>query len=361
MSLIAAFSPDYATARARFREAVHGLHWQLETHAVGGRGPDGEELTIDIGSCPDRAVDKTVVVSSGVHGVEGFFGSAVQLALLQRWASEPPAGVRCVLLHGLNPYGFAWLRRGDQDNVDLNRNFLLPGEPYAGSPAGYAALDGLLNPPSPPSRWEPFTAKALWSIARHGMQRMRSTVAAGQYDFPQGLFYGGAAPTATHLLLSEHLPRWLQGSRSVAHLDFHTGLGKPGTCKLLINYPLSPRQRTWLVDWFGADSFESADHSSIAYDARGEFGRWCVSRKLADDYLFACAEYGTADPVKVLAGLRAENRSFHWGEPSAAATTHAKQRLKELFCPASEAWRTQVLQHGIGLVERAIQGLRSAA
>lgn len=361
MSPTAAFSPDYDTARARFREAVDGLHWQLETHGVGVAGPDGEELTIDIGYCPACDTDKALVVSSGVHGVEGFFGSAVQLTLLQRWAAEPPTGVHCVLLHGLNPYGFAFLRRGDQDNIDLNRNFLMPGEQYAGSPAGYAALDGLLNPPSPPSRWEPFTLKALCAIARHGMQQMRSTVASGQYDFPRGLFYGGAEPTRSHQLLNEHLPRWLQGSRTVAHLDFHTGLGQSGNCKLLINYPLSELQRKWLTEWFGADSYESSDCSTIAYDARGEFGRWCVSRKLADQYLFACAEYGTADPVKMLAGLRAENRAFHWSEPASESTVRAKQQLKELFCPASESWRTQVVQHGVGLVGRAIQGLREAA
>ena len=61
--------------------------------------------------------------------------------------------LRCVLLHALNPYGFAWLRRVNEHNVDLNRNFLLPGEAYRGSPAGYAALDPLLNPKSPPARW----------------------------------------------------------------------------------------------------------------------------------------------------------------------------------------------------------------
>ena len=29
-----------------------------------------------------------------------------------------------VLLHASNPYGFAWGRRVNEDNVDLNRNFV---------------------------------------------------------------------------------------------------------------------------------------------------------------------------------------------------------------------------------------------
>ena len=110
----------------------------------------------------------------------------------------------------------------------------MPGERYEGSHADYARLDALLNPRRPPSRWEPFTLKSLWTIARHGMSTLRQAVAGGQYEFPRGLFFGGAAPSRTHEILRENLGRWLQGSRSVVHLDFHTGLGPKAGRKLLI-------------------------------------------------------------------------------------------------------------------------------
>lgn len=357
MSKSAAFSPDYATARERFRQAASRLGWQLEAHPIGVTGPGGEELTLDVGYSPSSERDRVLVVSSGIHGVEGFFGSAVQVALLQQWASRSAPSLKCVFLHGLNAFGFAWLRRFDENNVDLNRNFLLEGERYEGSPAGYAGLDALLNPRRPPSRWEPFTLKALWAVARHGMPALRQAVAAGQYEFPRGLFFGGAGPTRMHQLLGENLERWLRGSRCVVHLDLHTGLGPKGACKLLIDYPLTERQRTRLTDWFGPGSFEAYDSSGIAYDVRGGFGRWCVSRNLAPDYLFACAEFGTYGPIRVFAGLRAENQAHHWGTPSAASTVRAKHRLKELLCPSSEAWRSQVLDQSFDLAARALQGL----
>src|SRR5947209_1233063 len=165
------------------------------------------------------------------------------------------------------------------------------------------------------------------------MPALRQAVAAGQYEFPQGLFFGGAGPSRMHQLLGANLERWLRGSRCVVHLDFHTGLGPKGAWKLLLDYALNERHRTWLTEWFGVGTFEECDSSSVAYDVRGGFGRWCVSRNLAADYLFACAEFGTYGPVQVLAGLRAENQAHHWGVPSAASTVRAKQRLKELFCP----------------------------
>lgn len=357
VSTTRAFSPDYATARQRFRQAASRAGWSLEAHPIGVADAGGGELTIDVACSPTQDTGKTLVVSSGLHGVEGFFGSAVQLGLLEDRASRPASPVRHVLLHGLNPFGFARLRRVDELNVDPNRNFLLPGERYAGAPEGYAGLDRLLNPQRPPSAWEPFTLKALGAIARHGMPALRQAVAGGQYDFPRGLFFGGAGPSRTHQLLAQNLERWLRGSRDVVHLDFHTGLGPRGTCKLLIDYPPGERQRARLVDWFGAGAFEACDAGNVAYDVRGSLGRWCVSRRLAEDYLFAGAEFGTYGPLQVLAGLRAENQAQHWGTPAAASCVLARQRLKELFCPAAEEWRLQVLERGLDLVTRAARGL----
>ena len=351
------FSADHATARQRFQQAASHLNWQLETHPIGAVGPGGDELAFDVACSPSGDPEKVLVVSSGVHGVEGFFGSAVQVALLERWAAETPPPIRCVFLHGLNPFGFAWHRRFDENNVDPNRNFLLPGERFEGAPEGYDRLDAFLNPRRPPSRWEPFTLKAMWLIARHGMPALQQAVAGGQYGYPRGLFFGGAGPSRTQQLLGENLPRWLGGCKRVVHLDFHTGLGPKGAWKLLMDYPLAERQRGWLTRWFGADSFMEHDVGTRHYSARGGFGQWCVSRGLAHDYLFACAEFGSYGAVQVLAGLRAENQAHHWGTPQAASTHWAKERLKELFCPASNAWRSQVVERGLELVNRAQRGL----
>lgn len=361
MSKTSAFSADYAAARQRFRQAASSLGWRLEAYPIGVAGPGGEELTFDVGCSPGGDPESVLVVSSGVHGVEGFFGSAVQVALLEQWASATPPPTKCVFLHGLNPFGFSWLRRFDENNVDPNRNFLLPDEPFEGAPDRYAQLDAFLNPRQPPAGWDPFTLKAAWLIARHGMPALRQAVAAGQYDYPRGLFFGGAGPSRMQQLLGENLPRWLSGSQRVVHLDFHTGLGSRGAYKLLLDYPLSERQLGWLTDWFGTESFEACDPGGIAYDTRGGFGRWCVSRRLAADYLFAVAEFGTYGPIQVLAGLRAENQAHHWGEPSAASTVGAKERLKELFCPAGDAWRSQVVERSLELVAQAQRGLLSLA
>jgi predicted deacylase len=68
-----------------------------------------------------------------------------------------------ILIHALNPYGFAWLRRVNEDNVDLNRNFRNFSEPLASSAAYEAIHDALV-----PLDWEgPARLEADAAIQEH--------------------------------------------------------------------------------------------------------------------------------------------------------------------------------------------------
>jgi len=67
-------------ARDRFCTAAKGANCTLESFQIDHRGSDGQVLTIDVARLGATQPEKIVVVSSALHGVEGFFGSAVQLA-----------------------------------------------------------------------------------------------------------------------------------------------------------------------------------------------------------------------------------------------------------------------------------------
>jgi len=355
MDPIAAFSPDYFTARQRFRDAADRQGWAVESHPIAATGPNGEPLTIDVAATPEMSHEKTLILSSGVHGVEGPFGSAVQLGLIERWGRTPP--IRCVMIHAVNPFGFAHRRRFNEENVDQNRNFLLPGQDYGGSPDGYAELDSILNPRRPPPRVDPFPLRAVWNVMRHGLPKLKQAIAAGQYDHPKGIFFGGSGPSESHRILAAHFPRWLGQSRRVVHFDYHTGLGARGAVKLLLDTELTNHRRRQLTDWFGADTFEVCHHDGLAYDARGGFGLWCEAVAGDRDYLFACTEFGTYGPISMLGGLKRENQAYHWCKPNAPSTERAKRELAELFCPAAAEWRERVVNRSWSLVDAAVTGL----
>jgi hypothetical protein len=353
------FPTDYATSRELFQDAAARLGWSCQSHYIGQTGPDGGKLTIDAAISPAPQAERVLVASSGLHGVEAPFGAAVQLAAMDAWADgrEFPSGVRCVFLHALNPYGFAWGRRVDGDNIDPNRNFLLAGEEYHGSPDGYKDFDPLLNARTPPSRWDFFALRAWLLVQRHGLPALKQALVIGQYDFPKGIFFGGHGPGSTHQALRHRLRAWIGPATSVLHLDFHTGLGDWGTFKLLLDAPTTPEQRARLDRWFGPGSHEDDNPNGVAYLPRGSFGPWCVAQQLAPDYLYAVAEFGTYGTVAMMTGIRAENQAHHWGRPGGMAERRARERLAELFCPSDPNWRRRVLTQGVDLVSRAVAGL----
>lgn len=353
------FPSDYVTSRSRFRESADRLGWIQHTHPMSGVGPDGEELSIDAAITSNSQADHVVIISSGLHGVEGPFGTAVQLAVMDEWnkGTTIPDNVRCVFLHGLNPHGYAWNRRSDADNVDPNRNFLLPGQEYRGCPDGYTHFDPLLNPKRPPARWDFWTLRAWWSLFRFGLPALKESIVVGQYDFPKGIFFGGHGPCATHLALDHLMKEWIGRAASVVHLDFHTGLGKYGSYKLLLDNPLTKDLQVRLDRWFGPDTYEQDDSKGVAYQPRGSFGPWCIAQQLANEYLYLVAEFGTYGSVAMLGGIRAENQAHHWGQPNGRAEVDARARLKELFCPADPAWRKRVLEQGVKLVHQAVEAM----
>ena len=348
------FSPSYAVARDRFRAAASARGFRVESH----RAIEGEDLTVDVAFGGDEGAAGRVVVSSGLHGVEGFVGSAIQLALIE--GEAPPAGVGLVLVHALNPAGFAGVRRWDEGNVDLNRNFLGEGEAYSGSPGAYRRLDSLLNPRSRPGWLDPFAIEALGPIAREGLDALRAAIAGGQYDYPLGLFFGGHGPTATHRLVAGQLAGWAGGADRLIHLDVHSGLGRWAGLSVLLDDEVPEGRARALAETFASFDVQWAG-GGVAYPTRGSLGPWCRRRLDGREYDYLCAEFGTYPGVKVLAALRAENRAHHFGEAGDPRTARAGRRLIEAFAPASARWREEVVARGLTLAHRSLEVVAEAS
>jgi predicted deacylase len=358
------FSENYAIAGGRIRAAAKALGAQVERYSIAEKGPAGEELSLDAVRVGSASARRLVVVSSGVHGVEGFFGSAVQLALLRSVlprsvGTQDPA---VLILHAVNPYGFAWIRRVNESNVDLNRNFPTARQTYAGCPEAYRSVDDLINPTTPPRR-DFFYPRVADKVLRQGFASLKQAVVGGQYERPQGLFYGGDGPSAIVDILDRALPDLLGEAEQVLHLDLHTGLGRWGKFKLLLGTEeAASDSQCWrrFKGAFPAETIEVLERDGAACQVEGSFGEWCRERFADRDYDTVAAEFGTYSPLKVLAALREENRAHHWGDAGAATTRRAKGMLVEAFAPRSEQWRDQVVEEGIRIVGRAMQAMRNS-
>lgn len=342
------FSPGYPAARDRFREAARRCNAAAFALPITPRGPGNEALGIDIAWLGAADARRVLLHVSGIHGVEAYAGSATQLSIL---ASPPPlpADGALVLVHVLNPYGMAWLRRANEHNVDLNRNFLPEDSAWTGAPPLYRRLDRLLNPPSLPAR-DGFVPRLAARGLCHGVKRVRQAIAHGQHHYPRGLFYGGAELQPGPRVFCNWLRTHLAAAQSVFVIDMHTGLGAHGESTLITESGLHTVPWSQLGAALG-NNLPCGPDVPAAYAVRGSFGSALPRLLPRSEINFVVQEIGTWSPLRVLHALREENRWHHHGDGS---IHHASKRLLlEALCPASIPWRNAAVAHGDDLARRA--------
>ena len=349
------FAADYFAARDSFnqlaaRQAAWTQRCPIQTPSIGG-----EELTIDAAYYGAPSPARLVIISSGIHGAEGFAGSALQRQLVTdlRAMSPLPGSCGLLLIHAINPYGFAHLRRVNENNVDLNRNCLVRFPGPANS--AYDTFDPLLNPTSPPGR-DLFKAKLIWAGIRYGMRAGKRAIASGQYAFAKGLFYGGTERQESIAILEQLLRRAsAENTKQVLHIDLHTGLGRYGHYKLLTDLPEESHELQQLQKWFGADKVTTSQTKKTStYPAFGNIGKLTQAIFNHGRVYPATLEFGTYSLWHTLAVLRAENRLHYYGAVDSAAGRKIKADCQETFCPADPKWQLAILERGGKVLQQAI-------
>lgn len=346
------FSKTYELARYRFIAAACAAGAQLDELHLDVKGPNGAPLAIEIAWLGIENPSRVVVHSSGIHGVEGFAGSAVQLALLESRLDVPADGA-LVFVHCLNPYGMAWLRRANEHNVDINRNFILDEASRTGAAATYRELDSMLNPTQLPPGSGVFYLHALRAIVKHGLPALKQAVAEGQYDFPKGLFFGGNEFEKGPLLYLAWLSLHLKSVQRVFAIDVHTGLGKWGQEALYFRSGANQDEgAAQLSERLGKPVVTDAAANG-AYEIRGMLSEVFPMLEPTPDWSFVLQEFGTYPVLKVLNALRVEN---YWYHQDIHDTGHrSRQHLKEMLTPANRKWRGSVVERGVSLCKQVME------
>ena len=246
----------------------------------------------------------------------------------------------------LNPYGMAWLRRVNENNVDLNRNFIAPGERREGASPLYARLDALLNPQSPPGA-DGFLLRRAAFAARHGPRAGKQAIAEGQYEFPRGLFYGGAALEPGPRLYLDWLQRNVPPPAYLLALDAHTGLGPWGRDTLIREPGASATPPDRLARELGRPRFDPTA-GKAAYRIRGGMGGALPGVLPVTGIDFVLQEIGTRPVLPILRALREENRCHYYG--TKGLDHPARRALRDALSPPSPDWRRRAIEQGLALI-----------
>ena len=361
------FPRSYDAARAAFHDAAAARGGQCLSHAHPRSGPAGQSLTTDVVRLGRQRATCVLFLVSGIHGVEGYCGSACLTAWLN--SAEPqslPADVAVVLVNFINPYGTAWLRRVNEDNVDLNRNFVDHGKGYRAN-REYEALHEALLLPSLDADAIAAADRRVADYRREQGDAAYFRAFGGQHTHPQGILFGGSEPAWSNRLIRE---LWLQHAANAGHaalIDFHSGMGPYGYGMPIAPYRPGAAAFERAHDWYGDAlvSMYALDKPDADTDGDSLIGGAMIEAfdaYVPDTATTAIAlEFGTYPFDDCIPAMRADAWLHGRGNPGSPLGMQIGQDWLEKFLPDDDDWPEMVCWRSRQVIRQAVGGLARIA
>ncbi len=364
------FPVDYYQARDWFRDQIWNIQ-KVRPEAVlhKQRISPIEDLTIDwIIASPQGKRTRCLILSTGLHGVEGFLGAAILKLFLEEYFPRLVGEETALLLvHCLNPWGMVNMRRVNAANVDLNRNFFIKTDDFQQeiNPA-YRQLIRLFQPMRPLGRLQGercrFLLRLAAAVVNNGAEQIKRAFLLGQNSYSQGPYFSGKDYQPESKIIMGLLREQLESYQQVIHLDIHSGYG-PRRQMSLVCSPQEEKPSKELAAMFDYPRVVAADPAQF-YSIRGDLIDWSyhVSRSVPGaSYLGMALEFGTLGdsfPAQIAGMMRMifENQVVQQGGMELAAIHKVRADFLEMFFPSSDAWWQKALQDA----RRAFQGILSA-
>jgi octopine/nopaline transport system ATP-binding protein len=355
------FDNNLATARKKFQQAAHRADAALTEWHHPLPGPGGEPIGTCLAVLEGTDPTRTLMIVSGIHGIEGIFGSACQVDFLSHVPATGALPCRVALVHAANPYGFASRRRVDEDNVDPNRNFIDFTRPLP-SNRGYAELHDLLLPEAWPGSGMIGRSPAfLQAVTRLGVPAVQAAITSGQYTHPTGLFFGGLRPSHNRLTIESILAKLSPGTLTAWIIDLHTGIGRHGEMQTIVTDPML-LDSTELDNWPVPANLEGTLESGSA-TLVGTFIDFAARRFQeagARRVVPIATEIGTLPPLEVLDALVCDNWLHTNGDPDPARRAEADRAMLAAFAPQDPTWQMRAIEQGRSVIAASLAKLAQA-
>lgn len=360
MSGLQFFCRDYTSARKLFLASCERAGISVESYKHPYPGPSGESLYTDCTLIGSKNARNLVVLVSGTHGVETFCGSACQSGFIAEGQHKAVDNDTAFLVvHALNCWGAAYLRRNNEDNVDLNRNFLRFKEPLPENPAYEKIHSAISCAEYRGNERDIANDKLADYIAEHGINKYVSAVMGGQYTHADGMAYGGDRPVWSNKLLATVLAPFDGTVEKLRIVEYHSGLGPYGYGMAVTMQTGTELKlvRSIYGNWTEApnESGPGADEKYLQVQGHTTDG---YRAALPDAEMTAIVlEYGTYPPNVSLPVLLDDHWLTMHGDGESKEAHDIKERLLEMHHPSDADWYTAVWDRSGQVIDQTLRSL----
>ena len=349
------FCESYDQVRAHLRELADQLGVELSSYAIN----EADALYIDAFYLPS-AGEKTnlIVLTTGVHGVEGYIGATMlDVFFGEVYPTVDTADTGVLVVANVNPYGMKYFRRYNENNVDLNRNFILDWDSFdLASNKEYPKVDTFLGPTGKIGNgfWHEvgFYLSLGKTAITDGAGTISDALLTGQYEYPQGVYYGGNGDEASTVYLKDVFSQCLEsGYENIVHIDLHSGYG-PRYNMVIFNSLYETMNEAQSREAFGYDhiiAYDSESFYATTGDTTDFFYRLAEQKQTKTDLFSTCFEFGTVgdaffDTILSLKYTVDENRNHWYPTDNATSAQIVHENYMELFYPTETAWREKAVE-----------------
>lgn len=336
------FSHTVPEAHGKFVSAAQSAGLEVEAVMHPLRGPDGEVIHSAIAEVGPADADNVLLCISGIHGIEGYFGSAIQCDALANRGEllSLPAGTKAVFVHLVNPWGTAWSSRENEDNVELLRgnyycHFPKPPNPIFDEfheTMGYSRITSI----------EEFLAgrgRISEMLKRHRIEDIMTALGDGQNSHPDAITWVGNGPTWSKHLLDRVIVERCGAARRFLVFDLHTAVGPPGETVVFTGSKRGSPRELMVRNWFRGEVWDWPEEL--------EFYRWVAELVPGSEVVSLTMEAGTEQlgpegqyifPLDVWIKI--------YGDRDDPAAASRLTRYRRFFYPETEEWMRSTLAHG---------------
>jgi hypothetical protein len=364
------FPKDYEQSKYRFKKSVDKLYAFFPNLEEGSFEIGKEKLTTDYIYIPTlKEFKHLIIITSGTHGPEAFAGSA----LVQRFISGPLLSINhkttgVLLIHAHNPWGFKHVRRGTENNVNLNRNYSISNNIFETKNNSYMKLKDKLELKE--KRLDSFSfpaADLLWLMLTKpdvSLQSMTEAIGKGQYQSQKGINFGGFSHEPQTIKITKLLREITPKYKRILNIDLHTGLGDKGVLHIMSKDNINQKSKSVLQKIFKGDG-DMYEHTQPGakgfYEIKGDYAKMVSLINPQSDKVIVSitAEFGTVGKgligkVDTINRLIRENQGHFQGYENQTIKDKVQKDYKELFYPSDKEWRRDVMTKGHFLLDTVL-------
>lgn len=212
-----------------------------------------EVILNEIGGCliirsKNDNTDKHLILQSGLHGIEGYVGFAMINHFIEKYVIESHESKEFIknydisLIINANPYGVKNKRRVNENNVDLNRNFMPDEKNFKNQNDQYYLIDEVINPKKRIVNFYISYVQTIFGllklVLKIGASKFKSILLTGQRYNSNGVYYMGEEyqiQTRNLMKIYEQLFE-IKGFENTIFVDLHTGYGPACNMSIVNSY-----------------------------------------------------------------------------------------------------------------------------